>query len=151
MPSEQSRIDECDQIFVQSLGQDDVIHAYAERRTFNIKGSKPAPRNVKRQLDSATFRTCQLVEGTRQPAAVPLFQHRGTRDIRGRDAHGPSMAHGAEMARTNLLCVGMKGVDRSALLFTRYEARPRRGPGARHERVDPRVALPLPQPDHAAP
>jgi hypothetical protein len=78
MTGEQSWINECDQIFGQSLGQNDVIHAYTERRTFNIKGSQPAPRNVQRQLDSAALRACQIMEGTGQPAAVSLLQHRRT-------------------------------------------------------------------------
>jgi hypothetical protein len=38
MADEQSWIYEYDQVVTQSLGQDDVVHAHAERGTFNIKG-----------------------------------------------------------------------------------------------------------------
>lgn len=80
MPDQESAVEIRDKIHPTALGKDDLVHAYAERRTVHVERCQTRPCDMCGKLDHAVARADEVVQGLWQPAAVPLLQDRDTRN-----------------------------------------------------------------------
>ncbi|MCW2893970.1 MAG: hypothetical protein JWO75_3459, partial [Actinomycetia bacterium] len=82
MPNQEPTVEISGKILPKSLGEDDLVHACAERGTVHVKRCQARPCDMRRKLDGALAGAGQVVQGLGQPATVPLLKDRGTRDWR---------------------------------------------------------------------
>jgi hypothetical protein len=82
VPNQEPVVEISGKIPPKSLGEDDLVHACAERGTIHVKRGQARPGDMRGKLDGAVAWAGQVVQGLGQPAAVPLLKDRGTRDWR---------------------------------------------------------------------
>lgn len=82
MPDQEPVVEVSGEVLSKSLGEDDLVHARAERGTLHVERGQARPCDMRGKLDGAVARAGQVIQGLGQPAAVPLLKDRGTRDWR---------------------------------------------------------------------